>query len=471
MGMDNQVRICDCTLRQTKEFPELSFREKLELCKLVDRLNPDLIEMDEIRNRKIDSLLIKSVSSAVRSAAIAVPVSLNAESVQLTWEALKEAVRPRLQVSVPVSSVQMEYLYHVKAQKMIQLITDTISLCRERTEDVEFIAQDATRSDPVFLREILSAAVKAGANTVTVCDTAGSMLPEETADFIRGLRTDVPELSGVVLGYFASNQLSLADACAVAAVRSGVRELKAAAFRTDAISLSDVVRILNVKASAFGIQCRVGTEQIRNIVSRIQALCTEGMSRFPAAEKSQTDSGETLSAHDSRESIQKAVSRLGYDLSEEDMNRVWGRFSAVAERKGSVSLRELDAIIATEAMQVPPAYHNVHYVISVGNEIGAMAHLKMQFHDQELEGISTGDGSIASAFNSIEQATGRHFDLDDFQIQSIAEGREAMGETIVKLRSEGKLYSGRGISTDIVGAGIMAYINALNKIVYEEEEA
>ena len=110
-------------------------------------------------------------------------------------------------------------------------------------------------------------------------------------------------------------------------------------------------------------------------------------------------------------------------------------------------------------------------MINTGNEIGAMSRMKLKFHDQEIEGLASGDGAIDAAFNSIEQATGRHFELDDFQIRSVTEGREAMGETVVRLRWEGKLYSGRGISTDIVGAGIMAYINAVNKIVYEEEEA
>ncbi len=120
-------------------------------------------------------------------------------------------------------------------------------------------------------------------------------------------------------------------------------------------------------------------------------------------------------------------------------------------------------------MQVPPVYTDVNYVINTGSRIGAMAHMKLCFHGKELEGISAGDGAIDAAFRSIEQAIGRHFELDDFQIQAVSEGRAAMGETLVRLRSDGKLYSGRGISTDIIGASVMAYMNALNKIVYEEE--
>ena len=158
-------------------------------------------------------------------------------------------------------------------------------------------------------------------------------------------------------------------------------------------------------------------------------------------------------------------------ISPEDQQKVYKCFCQTAEKKEHITLRELDAIIAAEAMQVPPAYHDVRYVISTGNQIGAMAHMKLEFHGKQLESVAAGDGVIDAAFLALEKAVGRHFELDSFQVQAVTEGQKAMGETIVRLRSEGKLYSGRGISTDIVGAGIMAYVNALNKIVFEEEEA
>ena len=134
-----------------------------------------------------------------------------------------------------------------------------------------------------------------------------------------------------------------------------------------------------------------------------------------------------------------------------------------------MGIRELDAIVASAAMQVPPTYQLDTYVINSGNTISSSVHMKLRRADTVLEGICLGDGPIDAAFLAIEQITGQHYELDDFQIQSVTEGREAMGQTVVKLRSEGKVYSGRGISTDIVGASILAYINALNKIVYEEE--
>ena len=165
------------------------------------------------------------------------------------------------------------------------------------------------------------------------------------------------------------------------------------------------------------------------------------------------------------------MDQLGYILSSEDQEKVYQAFLSAAEKKGTVSLKELDALIAAEAMQVPPAYTVTQYVVNSGNGIGAFAHMKLDKRGETLEGLAGGDGVIDAAFLALEQAIGRHFELDNFQVQAITEGQKSMGETVVHLRSEGKLYAGRGISTDIVGASIMAYVNALNKIVFEEEEA
>ena len=467
------VHVSDCSLLQAEDHYELSFREKIELCRLIDKLGVSSIDLCPIRRKKIDSLLVKSICSAVRNAKIAVPVDImDEESVRITWDALKEAASARLQVAVPVSSVQMEYMLHIKADAMISRVEKAVRECRSFSGDVEFIARDATRSDPEFLARVLSAAVGAGASTVTLCDTAGVMMPDEVAAWIGDLKQRLPVLEDTVIGFFCSGELNMADASAVSAIRAGVREIKAATCAGDAISLSNIIRILNVKGGSLGVYTKVGAEQIRRITGQVGMICNAaGRGRVSLEENDASDNDVLLSVHDSMETVMHAAEKLGYDLNSEDQQKVWKCFCQTAEKKEHLTLKELDAIIAAEAMQVPPAYHDIRYVINTGNQIGAMAHMKLMFHDQEIEGIASGDGAIDAAFNSVEQATGRHFELDDFQIQAVTEGREAMGETVVRLRWEGKLYSGRGISTDIVGAGIMAYLNAVNKIVYEEEEA
>ena len=474
MGKPELVYVSDCSLLQAAERFDLSFREKIELCRLIDKLNVSSIDLCHIRQKKIDSLLVKSICSAVKNARVAIPVDvMDSESVRIAWEALKEARKPRLQVDVPVSSVQMEYLLHIKADTLVTRVQDIVGECRRYTEDVEFIARDATRSDLPFLVKVISAAIEAGVSTVTLCDTAGTMMPEEISSWLIQLKQELPEMEKVTIGFFCSGELNMADASAVSAIRSGVREIKATACCGTAISLSNIIRILNVKGGSLGVYTSVGAEQIRRITDQVGMICnSSGRKRFAADQDEESENNDiVLSVHDTIETVIHAAEKLGYDLNAEDQQKVWKCFCQTAEKKEQITLRELDAIIAAEAMQVPPAYHDIRYVINTGNQIGAMGHMKLKFHDQEIEGISSGDGAIDAAFNSIEQATGRHFELDDFQIRSVTEGREAMGETVVRLRWEGKLYSGRGISTDIVGAGIMAYLNAVNKIVYEEEEA
>ena len=181
-----QISITDVTIRQAGKAAgyTLSFREKIELAKLLTRAGVSVIELPPIEHVKIDSLLIKSVASAVTQSAVSVPVALSAEGVETVWAALKEAKFPRLQVAAPVSAVQMEYLAGKKPAAMQEAVAATVAACREKCGNVEFMADDATRADPVFLYDILHTAIAAGATTVTVCDTAGTMMPDEFSAFI-----------------------------------------------------------------------------------------------------------------------------------------------------------------------------------------------------------------------------------------------------------------------------------------------
>ena len=467
----NKIRISDVTMKQTGENISLSFKEKIELSKLLDKLGVDLIELEPITQPKIDSLRIKSVAAAVTESTVAVPVALNPESVSLTWNALKEAKKARLQVCAPVSPVQMEDLFHKKPDAMLAAIGNTVAQCREVCGDVEFVADDATRSDTAFLYQAVNTAIEAGATTVTVCDTAGAMLPNEFTAFIRELYASVPKLKEVTLGVSCADDLSMADSCAIAAVRYGAGEIKAAAYRVNVASLPNVTKVLSAKGEFYNATCTVRTTSMNRICSQIEWMCQTGRSKnSPFDNGVQEDDGSVyLTGHDDLTAVMKMVARLGYDLSEEDGAKVYDAFRVIAQKKEKVSARELDAIVASAAMQVPPTYKLDSFVVTSGNVVAATAHLKLTRQDRVLEGVSLGDGPIDAAFLAIESITGHHYELDDFQIQSVTEGREAMGQTIVKLRSEGKVYSGQGISTDIVGSGILAYINALNKIVYEED--
>ena len=208
--------------------------------------------------------------------------------------------------------------------------------------------------------------------------------------------------------------------------------------------------------------------ELHRIINQINWIIGSGEKDKSVVAVASTDElGIHLDVNDTQEDVTAATIKLGYDLSPEDKARVYEEFLRVAEKK-TVGAKELDAIVASVALQVPPTYRLVSYVINSGNVISATASIVLEKDGKELRGLCAGDGSIDAAFLAIEQIIGTHYELDDFQIQAVTEGREAVGTAVVKLRSNGKLYSGRGISTDIIGASIHAYINALNKIVYEE---
>ena len=234
------IRISDATMKQTAEDFRLSFKERIELAKLLDRLGVDLIELAGIENARIDTLQIKSIAAAVSESTVAVPVRLDRESVERTWSALQKAVHPRLQVVAAVSPVQIEYLFHKKPDAMLAAIRDTVAACRELCPDVEFVATDATRSEQEFLTEAMRTAIEAGASTVTLCDTAGTMLPAELEEFVRRQYEALPALSETVLGISCTDTLAMADACAIAAVGAGATQLRAAAYPLDTASLSSV---------------------------------------------------------------------------------------------------------------------------------------------------------------------------------------------------------------------------------------
>ena len=466
----NTIKLSDVTMKQVADGFSLSFKEKIELAKLLDKLGVSVIELEGVVNPRIDNLRIKSIATAVANSTVAVPVALTKESPSQVWAALQQAKHPRLQVCAAVSAVQMEYLFHKKPDAMLAAVADTVAACKALCGDVEFLADDATRADMQFLAKVLEAAIAAGATTVTLCDTAGTMLPGEFAEFVKSVAKDI-DLSKVSVGVRCSNALSMADACAIAAASAGAAELKAAAYPIDTASMANLAKILSARGDTLGAVSSVEMTQVSRIMDRVNQICQAGKNKAGVLSAAQENTGVYLTAHDDIAAVTKVAEQLGYDLSEEDRVKVFDAFRRIAAKKEQVSSKELDAIVASAALQVPATYKLDTFVITSGNTISSTAHIKLMKDDKPMEGVSIGDGPIDAAFVAIEKITGCHYELDDFQLQAVTEGREAMGQTVVKLRSGGKVYSGKGISTDIVAAGIHAYLSALNKIVYEEDEA
>ena len=466
------VKMIDMTLRESASIKDtvLSFKEKLEMARCLDRLKVDTIELAPITDGKADQLANKTIAGMVNTT-VSATVGMTSESIEEAWESIRTAKHPQLHIMLPVSPVQMEYACHKKAPAMLDLIVELVKKCRFHCENVAFSALDATRAEKDFLYKLLETVISCGAKVVTLCDSAGIMMPDEFAAFIRETKENVPSLSNVELYAQVSDEMHMATAVAASAIAQGVDGIKCTATACGYPTLEDIAHFIQVKGSAMDIASTLRITELSRTVKQMQWMLQTRKSESTPFENGVNDSTNNicLDANDEIGEVVKVIRQLGYDLSDEDNAKVFEEFKRFAANKHFVGTKELEAIIASTALQVPTSYRLDSYVINCGNVISASANITLERDGNKLRSISVGDGPIDAAFLAIEQIIGHHYELDDFQIQTVTEGRGAMGSALVKLRANGKLYSGNGISTDIIGASIRAYINALNKIVYEEE--
>lgn len=471
--MDRRIFVSDITMKLADGVfgNVLSFRQKLEFSKLLDKLGVSVIETCGLSNGKKDVLLVKSLASAVRNSTLAIPVDIfSTDSISETWNALMDARHPRLQVSVPVSTVQMEYLCHLKPAAVLELVGSKVKECKSLCDDVEFIAVDFTRADTDFLFSIIDTAIQNGAAVITMHDSAGTLFGFEFHEVIEAIRAHIPE--NVRLGVRCSNEMFVADSCAVAAVCAGADEIKTVPHGKLTTSLKRFVKILETKSELCHASCDINTLEILRTIEQIKAVCTMGnRNNKTVSDSSQDGNALQLTRHDNKETVVAIANKLGYYLDEDDSDKVYDAFLRLASENGKVEAKELDAIIASVAFQAPAKYNLESYLINSGNTITATCHMRLMKDNTILEGVCLGDGPVDAAFQTIEQLVGKRYELDDFQIQSVTEGREAMGRAVVRLCHEGTVFSGCGISRDVVGASIMAYLSAVNKIEFEEANA
>lgn len=457
------IKITDITLCRNTA---LSFKERIEIARLLERLNVDSIELPVIDNVKSDTLLIRTIASFVKGSTLSVCGGYTTKSVELAVNALNTAKKGEIRIELPMSPVGMEYTLHKKAPQMIELIKTLVALAKEKGKKVQFCAIDATRAEKSFLVDAINTAIESGACSITVCDTAAEMLPDDFAEFITQLIADIPALEKVDLGVCVEDKNGMAAAASVLAVKANANTVKTAISK-EVANLETIATLIKNCGNTCGFECGIKHTETGRIIKQITRITMPSVTAAPSI-KGENENVVQLDANDDREAVAAVVESLGYDLSEEDIAKVYEEFKVIAAKK-RVGAKELDAIVASVALQVPPTYKLVSYVINNGNIISSSAQIRLSKLGEEMEGICIGDGPVDAAFKAVEQIIGRHYELDDFQIQTVTEGRDSMGSAIVRLREGGKLYSGTGISTDILGASIRAYINALNKIVYEEE--
>ena len=459
-----KIIISDITLKKISEDRAVSllFREKSAIANCADKIGVDVIEIPAVKSPAEDKIIYKTIAQNVQDAIFAIPVGFNTEDIAVAWECIKDAKKPRLQVELPVSTLQMEYTYHVKQAKMLEKITTLIKTAKEFCDDVEFSALDATRADEDFLITAVKEAEASGATVITICDDAGALTPDNIADLV----AKVKEAVSIPVYVQVSDSVSMAVASAFFAVKSGADGLKCAMAGKNALLTGEISDAINACGTQIDAEIKLNNTKIHasieDMLSSISHDAYETNKVVSDGKKILLDTDSTI------DQVAQAAAVLGYELSDSDVGNVHKVLKQVCEKKGAVGYKEFEAIIASSAMQAPSTYHFETYTTTSSNMSTSMSQVTLKCNDEIICGVSNGDGPIDSVFRAIEQCIGHHYELDDFQVQSVTEGKEALGSALVRLRNNGKLYSGNGTSTDIVAASIRAYINALNKIVFEE---
>ena len=459
-----KININDITLKKLSEDRAVSllFREKSAIANCADAIGVDAIELPFVKSVREDTIIYKTIAQNVQNAVLAIPVGFNPEDVAVAFECIKDAKKPRIQVALPISTIQMEYTYHVKQDKMLVKIVEVIKAAKAVCEDVEFCALDATRADEDFLLSVVKEAQANGVSMITVCDDAGVSTADDIADMIAKIK----EVVSVPVYVQVSDRINMAVASAFAAIKNGADGLKCAMLGNAVLLTGKISDALSICGAQIDAEIDLNTTKIHasidDMTSSINHYAYEPENTVNEAKNILLDGDCTVAQ------VAQAAFALGYELSDSDVGNVYKALKQVCDKKGTVGAKEFEALIASSAMQAPSTYHFETYTTTSSNVSGAMSQVTLKCNDEIICGVSNGDGPIDSAFRAIEQCIGHHYELDDFQIQAVTEGKEALGSALVRLRNNGKLYSGNGTSTDIVAASIRAYINALNKIVFEE---
>lgn len=456
----NKIFVSDATLKTVKEQDTaLTFRERLAIANSLNAMNVNAVELPALTGCKEDEIIYRTISESISNAIVKIPVGCDDGSLANAVACLKNVKYVCLQVAMPVSTAQMEYIYHLKAPAMQEKIGELVKMAKEYCDNVEFVAIDAFRAQEGFVVNCAKIACQAGATSIVICDDAGDAFPEDFFALVK----EVKAQCDVQVLVKPSNKLALSASCALEAIKAGADGVVTSVCGNylSPIVISDIVR---AKKYDINTECDLDVCNVKTISNIINGIACDQI------EEEQVSINANIESTASMSKISSTIVQLGYELSDSDVGKVYEEFKKLSSKKEIIDTKELEAIIASTAMQVPSTYHLINYVVNSSNIIPATANITLEKDGEKLTGVSTGDGPIDAAFHAIEQVIGHHYELDDFQVHAVTKGRGAVGSCIIRLRANGKLYPGNGVSTDIIGACIRAYINALNKIVYEGDQ-
>ena len=461
------VKIFDSTIENAAKCGvKLSFKEKLDAVKLLDELKVDAVRLGFIGGSKEDSVFARTLAATVKCATLCCSVGLDKAEADEVLAVLKETDKKRIVIDLPVSPALIEYKLGKKPQVALETLKDVLSYVAAAGVETEVRLIDAINAERAFLYNAMAVAAECGAKDCTLSEEASSVLPKEFAVFVSDAVKKADEL-GIALNVSVKNTLGLSLALAEAAISVGANGIETAFGDSGRVGADALISLISAVGNREGYAVNAVTTAVNRITADILAVIGE-KSETPL--KVALIEDKILPPETTEEELFAVIKKLGYEISYEDLKKVYEAFTRIMGKKGRVNVRELDALIATYSMQVPSRYMIVDYIINSGNIIRSTASVTLERDGEKLFGLSHGDGPIDAAFHAIESITGSRYELDDFKIESLTEGKDAAGRAIVKLRSAGVVYVGAGISTDIVGASIRAYVAALNKIAFGETE-
>jgi 2-isopropylmalate synthase len=498
----DKVIIFDTTLRDGEQAAggTLNAPEKLEIAKQLEKLNVDVIEAGFPISSPGDFEAVKLIAKEVRKPIICGLARAHPQDIDRAWKAIKEAAHPRIHVFLSSSDIHLGYQLKKSREEVLHTATEMVKRAKKYTDDIEFSPMDASRTEPEYIHQILKAVIEAGATTVNIPDTVGYAMPDEFGNLIEGIMKKVPNIGKAVVSVHCHNDLGMAVANSLEAVRRGARQVECTVNgigeRAGNASMEEIVMAINTRQDFFHLTTQINTNQIykaSRLVSELTGFVVQPNKAIVGANAFRHESGihqdgvikmpityeimdpKTVGIPSSslvlgklsgRHAFKEHLAELGYSLKEEDLNRAFSAFKELADKKKGVTDRDIESVIAEEQRTVSEAYHLDRVQISCGDRgIPTAAVSLIGPKGEILSDAALGTGPVDAVYKAINRIVKVPNELTEFTVKSVTEGIDAIGEVLIRIESEGITYTGRGADTDIIVASAKAYMNALNRLL------
>lgn len=497
----NRVYFFDTTLRDGEQTPGVSLQtpEKIEIAKGLVRLGIDVIEAGFPAASPGDFEAVQTIAREVKGATICALARANEKDVQKAIDALKDAERSRLHVFIAISELHMEYKLKMTRQEVLDKVKSVLAYAKGKVDEIEFSGEDAARSDLDFACQVFGVAIAGGATIINVPDTVGYMNPNEFADKIRYIKEHTPGIENAIISVHCHDDLGLANANTLAAIKAGARQVEGTinglGERAGNVAIEEVVMALKTRHDYFDdLQVNIDTKQftkVSKLVSRLTGVVVppnkpivgsnafahesgihqHGMMSNPETYEIMTPESVgaektdlVLGKHSGRHAFADHLAKLGFQsFTEEKINDLFGKFKELADRKKQVYDDDIVALVV-DNLHHKKAFELVAQYYKLGEKGYAYADVGLMTPEGEKADAAVGDGPVDASLKAVERVVGLPISLKDYQIRAITAGKDALGEATLKVEYNGRLYHGRGISTDIVKSSVNAYINAVNSV-------